>query len=647
MFVTLPLITLILLFLIFRKTHCWRSAILSSAVVWGVFLTVITEVLSIFRWLTFEWLLGMWALSSIGLWFLYRHSVKKQKQVRPQRYSIEHQSILGQPTLQFLLLGLISIVAIIGLIALVAPPNTMDSMYYHMPRVMHWMQNHSVAHYPTHFTAQLFLSPWAEFAILHLQILSGGDHYANLIQWFSMIGSVVGSSLIAKQLGASLYGQTFAAVYCATIPMGILEASGTQNDYVVAFWLVCLAYYVLLTVQDEIGETHFLNIGLSLGLAILTKPTAYLYAFPFLVWLFGSRAKYLRLQLWKPISQVAIAALSLNIFHYLRNFTLFHTPLGSPPAEITYNNHVFGFSFFLSNAIRNLALHFSTPIPSINRFLIKGLSLIHSAFGLDISDPRISSSEFQLNSLINHEDLAGNPLHLLLILASIVFFGLTWREKRLCSHPLLLKYLLSIVAGFFLFCLILAWTPFNTRLHLSLFVLSSGFLGAFFSIFLRPKLVSTIVSILILASLPFVFFNETRPMIANSKLITLRKVENIFNVDRTAQYFITRPKLKDPFMESASFIKSQECSNIGLSLRRDSFEYPLWMILQEDKKNNYQFLHIDVKNISAEEYRLSPYKDFDVCLIFDNDGGLTETSNQRGMYTQEWSLPPISVLLKK
>jgi len=82
---------------------------------------------------------------------------------------------------------------------------------------------------------QLFNPPWAEFAMLHLALLGGDERWANGVQWFSMLGSLAGVSLIAKHLGAAARGQLFSALFCATIPMGILQAAGTQNDYVTAF----------------------------------------------------------------------------------------------------------------------------------------------------------------------------------------------------------------------------------------------------------------------------------------------------------------------------------------------------------------------------------------------------------------------------
>ena len=118
---------------------------------------------------------------------------------------------------------------------------------------------------------------------MQFQVLSGGDQWANLVQWFSMFGSVVGVSLIAKQLGADIRGQVLAAVIAVTIPMGILQASSTQNDYVTAFWLVCLVYYIL-RFKEQPRCANAVGVGASLGLALLTKGTAYLYAFPLLVW---------------------------------------------------------------------------------------------------------------------------------------------------------------------------------------------------------------------------------------------------------------------------------------------------------------------------------------------------------------------------
>jgi hypothetical protein len=74
-----------------------------------------------------------------------------------------------------LLIGLLVVLALLAMLAILAPANNWDSMVYHMGRVVHWMQNRSVDHYPTSIDRQLYLGPLTEFAILQLQMLSGED----------------------------------------------------------------------------------------------------------------------------------------------------------------------------------------------------------------------------------------------------------------------------------------------------------------------------------------------------------------------------------------------------------------------------------------------------------------------------------------
>ena len=72
--------------------------------------------------------------------------------------------------------------------------------------------------------------------------------------------------------------------------MGILQATSTQNDYVLSMWLVCMVYFMLIMVdknnQKGLSLIYTFAIGCSLGLAILTKGTAYVFVLPFILWFF-------------------------------------------------------------------------------------------------------------------------------------------------------------------------------------------------------------------------------------------------------------------------------------------------------------------------------------------------------------------------
>jgi 4-amino-4-deoxy-L-arabinose transferase-like glycosyltransferase len=668
MFILLLLVPFFLLFLIFYKREiCWRSAALSSAVVWGLLLSTITELLSIFTLLTLGWILGLWGLASIVLCSICIVSIKKSE-------PIIHLKITKGPISLFsisLLLCTIFIVTIVGLIAFIAPPNTVDSMDYHMSRVVHWIQNHSIAFYPTQIERQLYLKPWAEFAITHLQILSGGDRFANLVQWFSMVGSILGVSLIAKQFGANTPVQLFAAIVSATIPMGILQASSTQNDYVVSFWLVCLVYYLIL-LKKQPGYPHALAAGASLGLAIFTKPTAYIYAAPFLIWFGLSQLKTLRWRVLQLAMTIVIVALLINLGHYIRNFDLYGHPLGLVEGEekrngsgikLKVSNDIFTFSAITSNAIRNLGLHTGTPFLRVSDFTERGIRFLHRFLGIEVDDsrttfPTFRNNKFYLPGFNFHEDTAGNFIHLILIFVSVVLFFIRgWKRE---SHELI-NYGVAVIAAFLLFCLYLKWEIWNSRYHLPLFVLWSPFIAVALSRILKQEITNFIAIFLLFSALPWVMCNQTRPLFTIIKdtktpYITMKyRVSytngSIFNTSRIDQYFFNNPGSKSHYIEATDFLKSQKCSHIGLYMDNwSAWEYQLWVLLQENNTHSVRIEHVNVKKNSSVKHNQYPFNEFSPCAIVALSLlNFEQTANiftRESVYAQVWSSNSISIFTK-
>ena len=235
----------------YQRQREWRFSFLSASVVWGILLTAFLEVLGHFKLITFWWVLGAW-----GLVFVATLPWAGETIINLKAWLKSFPSLFITPFELSLLAGICFIMGAVGLIAWIAPPNTVDSMIYHMARVMHWMQDRSVDYYPTHILRQLYLSPWSEFAILNFQVLIGTDRLANFVQWFSMVGSAVGVSLIAKEFGADRRGQIFSAFVSTAIPMGIVQGSSTQNDYTATFWRGLL----LILVADFEGKTAYLAL---------------------------------------------------------------------------------------------------------------------------------------------------------------------------------------------------------------------------------------------------------------------------------------------------------------------------------------------------------------------------------------------------
>jgi hypothetical protein len=661
----------------------WRISFLAAAVTWGLALTAMTEVLSLFGLITFEWLLSLWlGVTLLSAVISVAVSTREKLKALLQFPSIPRFEL-------WCLAGVAIIAFVVGLVAFVAPPNNADSMFYHMARVLHWIQNQTVAHYPTNILHQLFLPPWAEFAIMHLQVLSGGDQWANLVQWFSMVGSIIGASLIARQLGADIHGQVLTAVVVATIPMGILQASSTKNDYVTAFWLVSLMYYVL-RFKMQPGWTHALGVGASLALAMLTKPTAYFFAAPLLAWFtvvalrsWGWKGR----KVWQALLLIGAIVLSVNLGHYARNFDLWGHPLGIDQ-EDPHPNKVWGVPVIVSNVLRNISVHIGTRYLHLNEKIRATIEFFHSLFGMDVNDPRTTfSGDFSQSWFSHQEDRAGNPLHLMLIMVSLALLFASHERQRAQD---LMAYAVVLIAAFLLFCLFLKWSVRHSRPHLPLFVLWAPFISSvllrrknyitFFliavilmlgSIFYTSRYAIVLVILflilcacfkwqiwtkanyfitllipvfLISASTLYVFRNQNRP------LVRVGDEMAILNTNRIDQMFMYHPyhDLRDIYYKVAHFIKIQNCSEVGLITSSYGLEYPLWIILQEIKRTRTYIEHVNVTNISAIKFTLDPFASFMPCAIVVLHSDDYSAPNPEGSgYTEAISAGPVSVFTRR
>jgi hypothetical protein len=667
------------LFVAAYAAHCnesnvlrrWGASFLAACVTWGIAVTGITEILSLFRLISFQWLLTMW----IGLLVI---SICAALVFRGRLGS------LTLPTMpraeSWYVAAVATIACLVGLVAYLTPPNNPDSLFYHMARVLHWMQNQTVAHYPTNILFQLFYPPWAEFAIMHLHILSGGDHWSNLVQWMSMVGSIIGGALIAKQLGADALGQVFTAVVVATIPMGLLQAASTQNDYVTAFWLVALMYYVL-RFRSQPDWTNVFGVGASLALSLLTKPTAYIYAFPIVVWFTYMAVVRFRSKTWQPLLLIGMIALTINVGHYVRNFELWGNPLGID-RENSHPNKSLGVAVTVSNVIRNMSVHVGTRQQSINRVLYDHIGSLHRVLDIDVHNPRTTIiGAFDQSWLSNSENRAGNPIHLILIIISL---GLFLTSQRLRGSQIHSTYAIVLIAAFLIFCSFLKWEVWHSRLHLPLFVLWSPWVSAVLIRTADYRVVTLVAVILVIAStvyvspyaIPlifgalifwfisnwqsglgadrilvpllsiflisastwYVFDNHSRPVVGRGVR------QSIFSVSRMDQLFLyySYRHLKQAYQNAAEFIANQNCSDVGLNTGVFGRQYLFWVLLQEISRTKIRMEHVNVANVSAIKSKIEPFVNFSPCavIVASADDYLPPRFNGR-QYVKAWSSGPV------
>jgi hypothetical protein len=608
----LPFVSLALLYLLFLplpgKTTAdpRRLALLYASLAWGMLLAVSTEGLSLFSALTRPAVAAFWA----GAVLLLAVAVAARR--RPWTDGLPPSARGVDPVIWASLAGCAVVAVVTAYIALAAAPNTWDSMTYHLTRVMHWQQDRNLDFYATNIQRQLHLTPGAEFATLHLQLLSGGDRLANLPQWLAFMGSLLLVSLTAARLGATARGQALATLFCATLPMGILQSTSTQNDLVLAYWLVCLA--ALVTDATPGGWPWMLALGAALGLATLTKATAFVFALPFLVWLaVRLRARPARLAAIAVVSGLLL--IGVNGGQFVRNHGLYGSPFGPDGEgdrhEVKYLNGYLSGPEVASNVLRNATLQVSTPVSGVNRLMERTVVAAHRELGIDPSDPQTTYglTRFSVRQTSNGEDTAGNPLHFALLVGIAVVVVASRRYRR---SPLL-PYLLCLVTGFLLFSLLLRWQPWNSRLMLPLFVLGSAIAGSVLGDVPRRLPMAALAIGLTFAATPWLVANRSRPLVASAALETS---PSILTTSRTDQYFAKRSALEAPYRSAAALITAHGARRVGLICHEDAWEYPLWVLLGSAWRSTPVIEHTAVRNVSA---RLgSPDPDaFDTIVCLD------------------------------
>jgi hypothetical protein len=336
-----------------------------------------------------------------------------------------------------------------------------------------------------------------------------------------------------------------------------------------------------------------------------------------------------------PLLAAACLAAALNLGYFLRNVSVFGSPFG---LEYGARSQTHSPAALASGVARNAVLHFALPLPAWNRALEAGVVRIHGALGIDPSDagttwkgavfhvpPGLRGSARpdpdEVLFLILHEDHAGNPLHLLLIVAAAVAATATWRRR-----PDRALYFAALAAGGLLFCLVLKWQPWNARLQLPLFLLAAPAVAATLSAGSRPAWPRRAGAILFVVAAPWAFLNATRPLLGS---------ESILRVPRLDLAFAARPDLEAPLLQAGDAISGRNCSQVGLEIGPDDPEYLLWLVLERGGVEP-RLEHLSVANASAALARREPFESFRPCAILALEApGAPEPPS--AVFSQNWA----------
>jgi hypothetical protein len=556
-----------------------RESFLRALLFAGACAVMLTEILSLWNGLNARTLLLCW-IAVIAL----------AVALRGRLFSAADPVRLAWP--EWLGIAAISVVALIaGYTALLSPPNSADAMAYHMPRVIYWAQRGSVAFFPAPYLNQIMLQPVAEYFMLHTYLLSGGDRFVNLVQWIGMAGSALAVSSIAEALGLSPRAQIFAALFCVTLPNGILQASGAKNDYLAACWLACAVYFAVRWAANP-SRNALAFAGLAIGLALGTKATLYLFA-PFVLTGALIASGMAEPRVWLRFGSAVLAAtLLIDAPQYARNFDLSGSILGFDSAQADgvyrWRNETLGWRPMVSNLIRNGSEQLGARSAAWNEAVYKTALAMHRVLGIDPQDRTTTwpGEEFKPPKNANHEADANNRWHLLI--ASVAWIAV-WRERRWWL------YAGGLAGGFAAFCFYLKWQPFLARLELPLFVLASPLAAAGIAK-LRPGVLPAAIGLFLLsvARLPLTE-NWTRPLVGPKSIRVVPREEMYFND-------MTQWNNRQWYLDAADRTARGNCRAAGIDARRNQLEYPLQALLL-GRDPSFRFVHVNVENVSRKYAR--------------------------------------------
>lgn len=466
------------------------------------------------------------------------------------------------------LLAIALLLALTFPIALLTPPTTWDGIGYHMPRQVYWIQNHTVAFYPSGDLRQLEMPPLAEYLGAQLMLLSGTDHQANLIQWLAYALTAVAASVIARDLGGGSRAQALAAALALLNPAAATQALNPKNDILLSLWLLILIWSAIrIWTTRRCSLRDAILIGITLGLALLTKGTAFAFALPvcILIALACLRASARR-AIPLGFAMILLAA-ALNAPHWTRNARTFGSPLGLaaeeggfPLANITLHPAAIASTF-----LRNLTLHTSTGFPSLDAHEQATIEALHNAAGLDPSDPRttIRNQKYSIIPRWFSDGASGAPIHLLLGigLTSAVCFR-RWRPPA--AAP---AYAIPLAAAI-LFAAALKWQPWHARLHIPIVAVAAPFIAMWLAKF-RILPCFTLLFALALA-VAGVLYNESKPLIGPASIITETRSQIMFQ---------SQPNKLPDALATIDLLAKLKPHSLALEIERATCEYPVQRLI--------------------------------------------------------------------
>ncbi len=213
-------------------------------------------------------LAAMAALCSISVWLWWRrgHSVP----LTSRRLRVLAADLRTHPVVPVLAVAVGLVALYLGALIVGTAPNNWDSMTYHLARAAFWRQQGGVGYVEDAYDERLNANPPnAEVALAFVLEVIRDERIAGFVQYSAWIACAIGVGGLSRRLGLTTREACFGAMLFLLLPIVVLEGSTTQNDLVVASFLIAATVFLIGESRAELALA-----ALAIALAIGTKFTA-------------------------------------------------------------------------------------------------------------------------------------------------------------------------------------------------------------------------------------------------------------------------------------------------------------------------------------------------------------------------------------
>ncbi len=555
-----------------RSGRDGRDAFVEASVVFGTVILVVAEVLSAFRAFREPAIRMTWVIltvaATVGLRAWWTRSPVPADQAGPA------PSTPSEPGgwLSGLLLAALGVL-VSGVLATAwfAPEHSFDGLWYHLPRVLHWLELGSVAPYRTSGPLDVLGFPFAEMAVAQFLALRGGVLGTGVPQAAAYAGSGVVASLLARELGLPASGQLVAAALCLATHQGTLYASNIKQEWIVAFWVGVAAVACLRLGRRRADPAAILLGSLALGLAVATKPSGGVYGIPMALYLASHAVIAHGIQRRIRIAAL-LSGLLLPLPHVLRCLEAIRPGVPRDTSTQVWNG-TWSPPAILAVGLRNLGVHASgLPEPWI-RGVEAAVREAEKVLGRP--DPDLETSFMALRFTIEpgayHEFASGWPLQacLGLLAVSVALSG---------RGTLVLLGALAAGAGL-VGVVALKWQPWITRFQLALLVPGAPLMAHLVARIAGRRLPLVASLALVVHTWPSAWCQATRPVIAWQGSDPF--AGGLLHRSPLAAAYVLMPDLRTAHRELVSLIRRRGARAVALIAGPLALEGGLMLSLRE------------------------------------------------------------------